>query len=303
MDATTQHLGGSCTTASPSPAPDARAAGLIALLDQLTQRTRHASTSPVGDGRDLRQIPWAEQDPYVLRLLVGAARAYLELDAEHQRVDQLRQGLEHLATHDALTGLPNRTLLLDRIEHALLSASRTGGRVAVLFIDVDGFKEINDTLGHAYGDIVLCEIAARLRHATRDGDTVGRLSGDEFLVVCENLPTSTSEVADALRSLARRFAAALSRPSPDGVREVVVSASIGAAITARHPTNDVAGLLREADAAMYAAKRAGGDRLSIASSEPGMHLVPPGPAASAPSRAPHHDAAAPSPAYDERRTP
>lgn len=258
-------------TAAPAP-PDARLAGLVALLDQLTQRAG-ATTKAVGDGRDLRQVAWAEQDPYVLRLLAEAARAYLQLDAEHHRVEQARRGLQHLATHDVLTGLPNRTLVLDRLEHALASAARSGGGIAVLFIDIDGFKQINDTLGHAHGDIVLAEIGARLRRTNRDGDTVGRMSGDEFVVVCENLPDTSDEVVDVVRLLARRIADALSCPSPDGLREVVVSASIGAAVSTPAPSAGAAGLLRTADAAMYRSKHAGGGRLTIAGRDPGLHLV------------------------------
>lgn len=265
---------------SPSSRHDEQEAALIGVLDELAGRA-HASAADFGDGRELRSIRWAEQDPYVVRLLADAARAYLRLDAEHRHAELMRRGLEHVATHDALTGLPNRVLLLDRIQDALGSAGH-GGCVAVLFVDIDGFKLINDTLGHAAGDIVLTEVAARLRGATRDGDTVGRMSGDEFVVVCPNLTGTQEQMVSTLHDLGRRVATALRRPSPGGVREVVVSASVGAAIavptpgapaTADRLRSDAADLLDRADGAMYASKRAGKGRLTIAAPERGLHLV------------------------------
>lgn len=152
--------------------------------------------------------------------------------------------LAHSATHDSLTGLPNRVLVTDRLEHALLRRAR--GRLAVALLDVDGFKGVNDTLGHAVGDLVLRHVADRLLHFTRTGDTVARLGGDEFLVVAEDLePGGEQLVLDRLRSA---FAAPLVLDD----RQLDVGASVGLVLAERSDTVDT--LLRRADEAMYAEK-------------------------------------------------
>ncbi|MGY1618287.1 putative bifunctional diguanylate cyclase/phosphodiesterase [Geodermatophilus sp. SYSU D00691] len=155
------------------------------------------------------------------------------------------------ALHDALTGLPNRTLLRQRAERALGVARRTGGTVALMLIDLDRFKEINDTLGHAYGDLVLEAVAGRLRTAVRRTDTVARLGGDEFAIL---LPDVDS--VDAARELADRALAAMEASiAADGVM-LDVDASIGIALSGTDGA-DVESLLRNADIAMYAAKDRG----------------------------------------------
>jgi diguanylate cyclase (GGDEF)-like protein len=154
----------------------------------------------------------------------------------------------HQATHDALTGLPNRVLLRDRVEQALAAASRGAAEVAVLMIDLDRFKEINDSLGHSYGDELLCQVGPRLESVLREGDTVARLGGDEFAVL---LPVvdgvgEAEAVAERLReALHRRF-------EVQGVA-VDLEASVGIAVSPWHGT-DVEDLLRNADIAMYVAK-------------------------------------------------
>jgi diguanylate cyclase (GGDEF)-like protein len=154
----------------------------------------------------------------------------------------------HQSTHDALTGLPNWVLMQDRLEQALATAARSEGEVALLLIDLDRFKEINDSLGHSYGDKLLVQVGPRLRSVLRDMDTVGRLGGDEFAVL---LP-SVDGVAEA-EAVAERLRQALHQPfDVDGVI-LDVEASIGIVLSPWHGT-DSEELLRNADIAMYAAK-------------------------------------------------
>jgi diguanylate cyclase (GGDEF)-like protein len=155
------------------------------------------------------------------------------------------------ALHDSLTGLPNRLLLLERIRHALLSRRRSGKLVAVLFIDLDGFKKVNDTSGHQVGDDLLVAVSVRLTQMLRPGDTLARLSGDEFVIVCEDL----SEVAQ-VENLAGRLDAAITQPFDLSGIEVQVSASIGIAFAGCG--NDAEQLLHNSDVAMYQVKRRGG---------------------------------------------
>jgi diguanylate cyclase (GGDEF)-like protein/PAS domain S-box-containing protein len=165
--------------------------------------------------------------------------------------------LGFLAMHDALTGLPNRALVIDRLAHALARLDRRPSTLAVLFLDLDRFKLINDSLGHDIGDEVLVAVADRLGEAVRGVDTVARFGGDEFLVLCEDLDS----VREA-EELAERAAHGLAEPIVLSRGEVVVSASIGIAI-ARRSNALPAGLLRDADAAMYRAKALGGARHEV----------------------------------------
>jgi len=159
--------------------------------------------------------------------------------------------LEHQANHDALTGLANRTLLMDRLEHALACAQRYGQKPAVLFVDLDNFKTINDTLGHDVGDHLVQAVAKRLVHCLREVDTVARLGGDEFVVVIQDAPEE-SDVTHVMR----RIIEALGRPFTIDGSELFVTCSIGASMYPRDG-EDVATLLKNADAAMYRAKEMG----------------------------------------------
>jgi len=168
----------------------------------------------------------------------------------------------HEALHDSLTGLPNRSLFLDRMRHALARAEREAEPVAVLFCDLDGFKTVNDSLGHRTGDRLLVMVAERLAERLRPGDTIARLGGDEFAVLLEEL----REPGDAARA-AQRLLDSLERPFELREREFYISASIGIAAG----KEDAETLLRDADLAMYRAKSRGKGRYAVF--EPGMHTA------------------------------
>jgi diguanylate cyclase (GGDEF)-like protein/PAS domain S-box-containing protein len=171
--------------------------------------------------------------------------------------------IEYLANHDALTALPNRTLLRDRVEQAIAHARRTRGLVSLMYVDLDQFKLVNDSWGHRVGDQLLLEVAARLKDAMRDGDTVARLGGDEFVV----LLSSVGQAGDGA-VVARKIAAALAAPLEIDGRQHQVTASIGIAM---YPEDgaDSESLLQCADAAMYRAKEAGRNGYQYYSAEMG----------------------------------
>jgi diguanylate cyclase (GGDEF)-like protein len=182
----------------------------------------------------------------VLFRFIATASNRLQRQSEELRVSAVRD--RHQATHDALTGLPNWELLRDRLEQGLAAATRSEREIALLLIDLDRFKEINDSLGHTYGDKLLCQVGPRLQSVLREGDTVARLGGDEFAVL---LP-SVDGVAEA-QAVAERLRLSLHRPfDVDGVA-LDVEASIGIVLSPEHGT-DTEELLRNADIAMYAAK-------------------------------------------------
>jgi diguanylate cyclase (GGDEF)-like protein/PAS domain S-box-containing protein len=156
--------------------------------------------------------------------------------------------VEHQALHDALTCLPNRTLLYDRVEQAVRDAQRNSGTLALLLLDLDGFKEVNDTLGHHMGDLLLKDLAARLLQSLRDADTVARIGGDEFAVL---LPDADE---DGARQVAEKIAESIERPFATEGHAISVKISIGVALYPEHGTAlDL--LMRHADIAMYHAKR------------------------------------------------
>jgi diguanylate cyclase (GGDEF)-like protein/PAS domain S-box-containing protein len=176
-------------------------------------------------------------------------------DASHRRLAD--EALVHTALHDPLTGLPNRALLLDRLGHALARASRSAGQIALLFLDLDNFKVVNDSLGHLAGDLLLIEAAHRLQASVRAGDTVARFGGDEFAVLLEDVNDADEAVAKA-----ERLANALRRALEVDGREVQPDVSIGVALS-RGGGDLPDDLLRRADLAMYQAKAAGKGRCSV----------------------------------------
>lgn len=170
---------------------------------------------------------------------------------------EFQTALAHQALHDPVTGLPNRVALTERIVESLARLEQRSDRIAVLFVDLDDFKEINDNFGHETGDRVLVEVAQRLRQVARGADTVARFGGDEFVLLCDAVGGDGD-----VREIATRAMDAVRRPIIDRKRELVVTASIGA-VTTNSAGAKPGELLRHADIAMYAAKRAGRDRLAI----------------------------------------
>ncbi len=170
----------------------------------------------------------------------------------------VEQALEYRALHDPLTSLPNRALVVDRLTQTFASARRHNLSTAVLFVDLDRFKSVNDSLGHAAGDELLVEVARRLGDGRRAVDTVARLGGDEFVIVLHDLTDADSAV-----DIARTIMEELRRPFVVHGRELIVTASIGLSITAGADEVDAETVLHEADAAMYDAKSKGGDRVSM----------------------------------------
>jgi diguanylate cyclase (GGDEF)-like protein/PAS domain S-box-containing protein len=187
------------------------------------------------------------------RLSLEASRAALERAVAERTVqlEEAKARAQHLADHDALTGLPNRRLLEDRLTQALALSQRNNKQTAVMFVDLDRFKPINDTLGHAVGDRLLQEISQRLVNQLRVGDTICRIGGDEFIVVLPELKRS-ADVAQ----VAQKVIEQLSQPVLVDERELVVSCSIGIAVFP-DDGRDAETLIRNADAAMYHAKELG----------------------------------------------
>jgi diguanylate cyclase (GGDEF)-like protein/PAS domain S-box-containing protein len=188
----------------------------------------------------------------------GAGPAFVSAIAHDIKELQRAQAqLAHQATHDSLTGLPNRSLFQELGEQALARAQREGTTVAVLFLDLDRFKPVNDTMGHATGDALLVLLASRLRKTVRAGDLVSRFGGDEFVVLCEH-PAGAKEMVE----LAERLIEGLSLPVEIDGRDVQVGASVGIAIGAGGRVT-IDSLLRDADAALYRAKELGRGRAML----------------------------------------
>ena len=196
----------------------------------------------------------------------GAPSAVIGINTDITSRKAAEAALEHQALHDALTGLPNRTLFGDRLERAVVHADRRHQQVAVLFLDLDNFKVINDSLGHHAGDALLVEVAARLTSCVRGADTVARLGGDEFTILLEDLETE----AEAEQVAARIGEVLRTTPYRVGDRDIFISASIGVALGAPSRTAPES-LLRDADIAMYRSKSAGKARHSMVDS--GMNRV------------------------------
>jgi diguanylate cyclase (GGDEF)-like protein/PAS domain S-box-containing protein len=196
------------------------------------------------------------QEPSVAGVVVN----YRDISERRMLEDELR----HQAFHDSLTGLANRALFADRLEHALSRTRRSRHRLAVLFLDLDDFKTINDSLGHGEGDQILVAVAERLRDTVRVGDTIARMGGDEFAVLVED-GASGSAV-----ELAQRLLGSLQGPFQRGGKELFVHASVGVA-TSSSPRETPEELLRNADASMYMAKSHGKNRIEVF--EPSMHAA------------------------------
>jgi diguanylate cyclase (GGDEF)-like protein len=203
-----------------------------------------------GDASTTRE--WTGRDRDLARQIAAEGTLIVDSARMRQTERQHMAQLTHQAFSDALTGLPNRSHLLERAGQAVDIAAATGDRMALLLLDLDGFKQVNDTVGHHAGDELLQEVGVRLRATVRDDDLVARLGGDEFAVLLGSNPDEGRAVATA-ESIHRR----LSEPYLIDGRIVSIGASVGVALFPEDAT-DVATLLRAADAAMYRAKRGGG---------------------------------------------
>lgn len=200
------------------------------------------------------QVEWGEHYVIGLRLMAQMLANTLEARTLSQRVHAQ-------AFHDALTGLPNRKLLEDRFDQALRRSQRSGGSVLVAMVDIDNFKQVNDSHGHAVGDLLLCEVGNRLQAAMRDSDTVARMGGDEFVVVAECCGN------DWLAQLADRLLSTCAMPLQIDGLELQVGLSIGLTHDLP-PHGSLDSLMRKADAAMYRAKAEGKNRWIAASDLP-----------------------------------
>jgi diguanylate cyclase (GGDEF)-like protein/PAS domain S-box-containing protein len=197
------------------------------------------------------QLP-ANDHVQILSLLAHLASIAIERKAFEER-------LAHQSMHDPLTGLPNRLLFLDRLSLAIARCRRMHREVAVLFIDLDRFKNVNDSVGHDAGDELLIAVARRLESVLRPGDTVARFGGDEFTILCDDLTTATSR--DRAIEIAQRLLDAVSQPFVVGGTRTFIGASIGIALATGEERPEE--LLRDADAAMYHAKESGRGRVEV----------------------------------------
>lgn len=170
--------------------------------------------------------------------------------------------LEYIAHYDALTGLPNRILKSDRLRQAMMQTERRGGKIAVIYLDLDGFKEVNDHYGHAIGDELLVELSQKMQHSLREGDTLSRLGGDEFVAILVDIPSAS----DALPVI-ERLLKATQQTIVLNEHNIQVSSSIGVTFFPQNGDVDADQLIRQADQAMYEAKQAGKNRYHLFDSE------------------------------------
>ncbi len=245
------------------------AAQRAAPLNEVTKRClrwRDATAHVICQSASELSLPSAALDQSLLMLqrsldvtLVRMCESFEgERQLAHEELTRRQEELAFLATHDALTGLPNRTLIRDRIEQMLIRSRVSQAPVAALFIDLDNFKSINDSLGHAIGDVLLCSVANRLGAVVRGTDALGRLGGDEFVVIADGLTLSAGP-----ELIAERLLEALKEPFElEGAEEtrVTMKASIGIATGDRSSADE---LLRDADIAMYRAKWDGRNRYVV----------------------------------------
>ncbi len=193
-----------------------------------------------------------------LRDAGGVTRQYVALFSDITLQKEHERELEHIAHYDALTTLPNRVLLADRLNQAMLQAPRRGQRLAVAYLDLDGFKRVNDTYGHESGDQLLIALANRMKQTLREGDTIARIGGDEFVGVLLDLPD-----ADTCLPMLDRLLASVAQPISVGDVVHQVSASLGVTFYPQAEEVDADQLLRQADQAMYEAKLAGKNRFHV----------------------------------------
>jgi diguanylate cyclase (GGDEF)-like protein/PAS domain S-box-containing protein len=190
----------------------------------------------------------------------GAVTNYVATMTDITMRKSAEDEIKHLAFYDPLTRLPNRRLLMDRLQQALTSSKRSGIGGALLFIDLDNFKSINDTLGHEIGDILLQQVSTRLESCVREGDTVARFGGDEFVVMLEGLSNSPLKATEHTESVADKILATLNQPYQLKTHEHHNTPSIGATLFNDNGLS-IDEILKQADIAMYQSKKAGRNSL------------------------------------------
>ncbi len=220
--------------------------------------TRHFRLDPQRFCSPDGEVVWADLSFTIVRNATGRAEQLITQAVDVTDRQAAEDELAQLAIHDRLTGLPNRRNFTDAVASAVLDAERHGTTVAVLFLDLDRFKVVNESIGHEGGDKVLCEVAQRLRLATRSRQTVARFGADSFAILCEEVRGP----ADA-QTIARHLLAALTEPVLVGAREVRAAASVGVALGGASRPTSAASLLREADAACSKAKSRGGGTVAM----------------------------------------
>lgn len=260
--------------------PERFRAGELAYADLIHADDRRAVSEAIAEAAARRgayeieyrikargRTRWVNERGRVVADSSGRARWLdgLILDVTERKTAEMM--IRDLAFNDTLTGLPNRRLLLDRLEHQLATSARTGRYDALLFIDLDNFKTINDTLGHEAGDEVLVEVARRLLASVRESDTVARLGGDEFVVILDNLASTPGAAAAEAQELGNKILAALSQPYHFGDHVCQSTPSIGITTFCGHEVS-AEQLLKRADQAMYQAKSGGRQQLRFYDDDP-----------------------------------
>ncbi|WP_372528522.1 diguanylate cyclase domain-containing protein [Piscinibacter sp.] len=220
-------------------------------LNQMTREVKRFSSEHV-----VGELPTRRRDE-IGELARGFDEMQLRIKSYMAELDASRRHLAHVARHDTLTGLPNRAVFIDRVEHAILAARRSGRFLAVLFIDLDRFKDINDRYGHAVGDEILVLVAGALRSAVREVDTVARLGGDEFVILLESM----DEERDARRVAQALLDRVAERMKTNG-RALELGLSIGISLYPRDGST-AAELIQRADEAMYLSKQQAGNRYNV----------------------------------------
>jgi len=220
----------------------------------------------VQPGHKLRALSSGAKDfiakPFDLVEVTTRIHNMLEVRLLYKRLAQSVKDLESMALHDALTGLPNRRLLMDRLRQAVGVSARTGDYGALMFLDLDHFKALNDTLGHIEGDHLLQQVGVRLQACVRDGDSVARLGGDEFVILLAALSRNAHHASLQAAAIARKILAAIQQTSRLKEANTHVSASIGVTLFVGNVCSPEE-LLRRADHAMYEAKAAGRNTVSF----------------------------------------
>jgi diguanylate cyclase (GGDEF)-like protein len=204
----------------------------------------------VSTGHDLGELPLNRNDE-LGELARSVAHMHTQIRDQMVVLNEHRRNLDHMARHDTLTGLPNRRMFFDVLQQAIARAERAGTKIAVMFVDLDHFKEVNDSHGHATGDRVLLAAAERLQHSVRAVDTVARLGGDEFIILIDAL-----DMREPVAMIAEKLIAQFEAPINAGVCGVRLGVSIGISLLPEDGT-DAEALVTHADEAMYAAKLAG----------------------------------------------